>query len=71
MQMSPAAGYFFKERIATCLRAGNDSDTYTAGGDKSRQFTISVAPFFSYYFFQSDQKVNWFSDVAYGYFWSK
>lgn len=54
IQISPAAGYFFKERIATGIRATYSSDTYIVYDNKDRYSTLSLAPFLRYYFLPSD-----------------
>lgn len=70
LQISPGAGYFFKDRIASGIRLGFSAET-NYSGEKFRNTTISIAPFLRYYFFQSVQKVNLFADAGFGFAWSK
>ena len=67
LQLSPAGGYFFKDRIAAGLRTNITLDQYNWTDDKWRLFTLSLAPFARYYFLPAEQKVNLFADASYGF----
>ena len=71
LQLSPSAGYFFKDKFAGGLRLGFSSDTYRWGSDKFRISTKFISPFLRYYFLPVGEKVNFLADAAFGYSWSK
>ena len=71
LQVSPAAGYFFIDKLAAGIRGSFTSDTYNWGTDKFRNSTITIAPFLRYYFLPLEQKVNLLADASFGYSWSK
>ena len=71
LQLSPAAGYFFADKLAVGIRTSVVSDTYKWESDKFRTSAITLAPFLRYYFLHTDQKVNFFADASFGYTWSK
>ena len=71
LQFSPASGYFFINKLAGGLRVDFGSETYKWTESKYTYSTISLAPFFRYYFLPAEQKVNVFADAAYGFAWSK
>lgn len=70
IEVSPAVGYFFFTKGVGGLRGNYGSDTYTYTGT-SRYTNFSVSPFLRYYLLSSDQRVNLFGDVAYGFAWGK
>lgn len=71
VQLSPSAGYFFKDKFAGGLRLSFNSDTNNSGSDKFRNSTLSAAPFLRYYILPIEKNINFVTDVAFGYSFSK
>jgi hypothetical protein len=70
--LSPAAGYFFLNRLAGGVRFGYDAETTSySSGSKSRERLIYIAPFLRYYFLSEEQKINLFADAGYGHLWGR
>ena len=70
-QLSPAAGYFFLDKLAGGLRLNVSSDTYRWATDGFRISSTSIAPFLRYYFLPVQEKLNLFADASFGYSWGK
>jgi hypothetical protein len=71
IQLNPATGYFFRNKLAGGLRLGFNFDAYKWKTDRYQNRSFSAAPFLRYYFLPREQDINFFLDGAFGYTWDK
>ena len=67
LQISPAAGYFFIDKLAVGLRPGYVYVKTTLPGDANAygSNTFNIGPFIRYYFLQPVNRLNIFSELSY------
>ncbi|MBY0482188.1 MAG: hypothetical protein K2Q21_12585 [Chitinophagaceae bacterium] len=65
IHLSPAAGYFFIDKLAGGLRAKYDYNKVEYYGNTSNTSQFGFGPFIRYYFLDPEKIINFFTESAY------